>query len=111
MSSLNLEDWVLSRVVAAVEKALEDTAVLVQAEARVEVPKDTQALMHSIQAEKVADLTYKVTANTNYAYFVHEGHVNKAGKFVPGTPYLTKPIATQKQLLLQRIKDNINEVI
>ncbi|MFC6748198.1 HK97 gp10 family phage protein [Deinococcus aquaticus] len=107
MSNNQLFNSLLQRVHDAVEKALEDTAVMVQAEAREDVPKDTQALMHSIQAEKVSDLTYKVTANTKYALYVHEGYVSKSGRFIAGTPYLTGPISRQKVKILDRIRENL----
>lgn len=108
MSSLDLSALVLRRVVAAVEKALEDTAVLVQADARDEAPKDTQALANSIQAEKISPLSYKVTANTKYAVYVHEGHITKSGRFIAGIPFLTRPLSKHKQLLAQRIRENLS---
>lgn len=95
------------KLLDAIEKAVEETAVKVQEKAREVVPKDTQALMYSIQVEKVGQFEVRVTANTDYALAVHEGRVTSTGKFIQGTPYLTAPLEEEKQNLEQRIKDNL----
>ena len=94
-------------VIAATEKALEDTATEVQIEARVLAPYDTGALHDSIIAERESQMVYKVTANTNYALHVHEGHKTASGGFVEGKPFLTVPLQEKKQLILSKIKQNI----
>lgn len=91
----------------AVEKALEDTAVEAQSRARDLVPVDTGNLRDSIQATKLGDLSYSVTANTDYAYAVHEGHTRQNGTFVQGRPFLTQALEEKRQEIEQKIKDNL----
>ncbi|WP_407541618.1 HK97 gp10 family phage protein (plasmid) [Deinococcus radiomollis] len=97
----------LERVKAAVEKALEDTAVEVQADARAMAPYDTGALRDSILPEKVADLEYRVTANVDYSLYVHEGHSTKSGTFVQGIPFLVQPLNEKIPFILEKIKSNL----
>lgn len=87
------------------EKVIEDTAFKVQEDARDMVPYDTGQLHDSIQVEKTGELAFKVSANTDYAYYVHEGHVNKAGKFHQGTPYLTKPLQENTEQIGKKMKE------
>ncbi|WP_084473391.1 HK97 gp10 family phage protein [Deinococcus ficus] len=94
-------------ILDAVQKAVEETAVKVQEQAREIVPKDTQHLMNNILVEKVGEYEVRVTANTDYAAAVHEGHVTKSGSFVQGTPYLLKPLQDEKENLEKRVKDNL----
>jgi len=104
---MTFDPKVKAQLLAAIEKAVEETAVKIQEQAREIVPKDTGHLSNMIQVEKVDQFTARVTANTDYAAAVHEGHVTKSGTFVQGTPYLLKPLQDEGQKLGDRIKENL----
>lgn len=98
---------ILQQLRGAIEKAIEETAVAVQEGARELVPVDTGNLQQSIQIEKIGEFEVRVSANTEYALNVHEGHATKNGGFVQGTPYLLKPLQDEEKNLAQRVKNNL----
>lgn len=104
---MSFDTSVIDKLKAAIEKAIEETAVAVQADARQIVPVDTGNLQQSIQIEKKGQFEVRVTANTDYALDVHEGHSTRNGGFVQGTPYLLQPLEAQKEKLGERIKKNL----
>lgn len=57
----------------AVERVLSKTAFDTEALAKVYAPVDTGNLMNSIAADKVRDMTWRVTANADYAIYVELG--------------------------------------
>ncbi|WP_156372892.1 HK97 gp10 family phage protein [Deinococcus sp. Leaf326] len=97
----------LNKVVKlAVDKAIEDTALQTQIDARNLVPYDTGQLHDSIQVQREEN-GFNISANTDYAYYVHEGYVDKSGKFRPGTPYLSQPLNDNAALYGKRVQENM----
>lgn len=95
----------LSVVALAVEKAIEDTAFQVQEDARNMVPYDTGTLHDSIMIQKVGNNAFEISANTEYAYYVHEGFVRADGSYQAGTPFLTQPLQQNAEKLDKRIAE------
>jgi HK97 gp10 family phage protein len=58
---------------AVVDKALAKTAFDTESLAKLYAPVDTGNLMNSIAADKVRELTWRVTANAEYAIYVEIG--------------------------------------
>jgi HK97 gp10 family phage protein len=62
------------------EKILKKTAYDTEALAKVYAPVDTGNLMNSIAAEPVRKLTWRVTANADYAIYVEMGTRRKTAQ-------------------------------
>jgi HK97 gp10 family phage protein len=73
----------------AVDRILAKTAFDTESLAKVYAPVDTGNLMNSIAADKVRDMTWRVTANAEYAIYVELGT-----RRMDAVPYLEPALRT-----------------
>ena len=58
-----------------------------------EAPIDTGELMKSISHDSPrGDLTRRIFTQTGYGGYVHEGHMARNGKHLPGNPFIARAI-------------------
>lgn len=89
----------------AVEKALEKSGTLIEADAKTFVPVDTGALKDSIY-HKVQDGQLEVGATMPYAIFVEFGTYKMRPQ-----PYLTPAFEANKEVMIDTIKQEIQEAL
>lgn len=89
----------------AVEKGLEKSGTLIEADAKTYVPVDTGALKESIY-HKVEDNTLEVGATMPYAIFVEFGTYKQRPQ-----PYLTPAIEGNRQKMVDIISKEIEEAL
>lgn len=92
-----------------VERVVRDNAQEIEAQAKINVPRDTGALANSIKAFKTADKEYTIKANATgvapYAAYIEYGKPVGTGPNGGPRPYLFPAFFKQRPVFIEELED------
>ena len=92
-----------------VERVVRDNAQEIEAQAKINVPRDTGTLANSIKAFKSGDKEYTIKANTTgvapYAAYIEYGEPVGTGPIGGPRPYLFPAFFKQRPLFIAELED------